>query len=60
LPPQTHLFDFHPQTNTVFLIENWKTLLFYDYTKEEKPHILFSVDMLNVDFSTFQVSEWVK
>lgn len=47
LAPKTRLLNFQPNTNIVFLVENWKTILCYDYTKEESPHVLFSVDMLN-------------
>lgn len=42
-----YLLDFHPKTNIVFLVKDWDTILCYDYTKNEKPRILFTVDMLN-------------
>lgn len=43
----TDLLDFCPKTYVVFLVRDWKTILCYDYTKKEEPHVLFSVDMLN-------------
>lgn len=43
----THLLNFQPDTKTVFLVRDWKTILCYNYTKKASPHILFSVDMLD-------------
>jgi len=42
------LLGFSPNRNTFFSINAGKNILAYDYTKNEKPRILFSVDMLNV------------
>lgn len=47
LNKQTHLLNFCSKTNIVFLVENWETILCYDFTAEETPHVLFSVDMFN-------------
>ena len=47
LARKTHLLNFQPNTNTVFLTKGWKTILSYDYTKKRNPRVLFSVDMLN-------------
>lgn len=44
---KTDFLNIQPNTNIVFLVRDWKTILCYDYTKKEKPRILFSVDMLN-------------
>ncbi|MBN1125489.1 MAG: hypothetical protein JXA82_10810 [Sedimentisphaerales bacterium] len=46
LGSKTHLLNFFPDTNSFFLIEDWKTILCYDYTRDERPDILFAVDML--------------
>lgn len=46
LKRRTHLLNFQPNINTVFLVRDWKKVLCYDYTKNEKMYTLFSVDML--------------
>lgn len=47
LEENTRLLNFSPNTNIVFLLRNWETILCYDYTVDEKPHILFSTDMIS-------------
>ena len=47
LEEKTHLLNFHAKTNIVFLMKGFRTILCYDYTKEERPRVLFSVDMLD-------------
>jgi len=41
-----HILNYHPETNVLFLIRNWNTILHYNYTHNEEPKNLFSVNML--------------
>jgi hypothetical protein len=48
-----HILNYHPETNVLFLIRNWNTILHYNYTHNEELKNLFSVNTLNVNFRIF-------
>ena len=47
LDKNTHLLNFNPKTNIVYLLEKGRRILYYDITGNKKKKELFSVDMLH-------------
>lgn len=47
LPENSRVLDFSPKTNVVFLLQDWKTVLCYDFKTQEEPSLLFSVDLMD-------------